>query len=97
MNLLRKWLKVPASNETKEIEVAQTWEVRWHSLKGRKLSYKHTEAKQQEWEVRYGSDEVRPECEVFLSSEDAEQFAASLQAEAALWSETIARGNIKIE
>ncbi|MGA8227330.1 MAG: hypothetical protein WCA55_12475, partial [Xanthobacteraceae bacterium] len=26
-----------------------------------------------------------------------QQFAASLQAEAALWSETIARGNIKIE
>ena len=29
-----KWLKVPESNATKEVKVAQLWEVRWHSRHG---------------------------------------------------------------
>jgi len=29
-----KWLKVPVSNETKDVKVAQMWEVRWASVKG---------------------------------------------------------------
>ncbi len=29
-----KWLRIPFSNETKEIKVAQTWEVRWQSRYG---------------------------------------------------------------
>ena len=29
-----KWLKIPASNDQKEIEVAQCWEVRWTSRHG---------------------------------------------------------------
>lgn len=34
MNILTKWLTVPTSNETREIEVAQLWEVRWTSRHG---------------------------------------------------------------
>ncbi len=29
-----KWLTVPGSNSTKDIKVAQTWEVRWRSRHG---------------------------------------------------------------
>lgn len=29
-----KWLSVPVSNEQKQIEVVQTWEVRWQSRYG---------------------------------------------------------------
>jgi glutamate dehydrogenase/leucine dehydrogenase len=29
-----KWLTVPWSNETKQIQVMQTWEVRWQSRNG---------------------------------------------------------------
>lgn len=34
MNIWTKKLQVPASNETREIEVAQLWEVRWNSRTG---------------------------------------------------------------
>lgn len=34
MKIVTKWLTVPASNETREIEVAQLWEVRWKSRHG---------------------------------------------------------------
>jgi hypothetical protein len=29
-----KWLTVPTSNETKEVNAVQLWEVRWHSRHG---------------------------------------------------------------
>lgn len=32
--MIFKWLRVPESNETKEIEVVQLWEVRWESRDG---------------------------------------------------------------
>lgn len=32
--MMRKWLKVPLSNETKEVQAVQMWEVRWHSRYG---------------------------------------------------------------
>jgi hypothetical protein len=34
MKILTKFLTVPASNEVREIEVAQLWEVRWTSRDG---------------------------------------------------------------
>jgi hypothetical protein len=34
MNIITKWLTVPVSNEVREIEVAQLWEVRWTSRNG---------------------------------------------------------------
>lgn len=58
-------LIVPESNETREIDVAQTWEVRWYSA---------------EVDLRYSSlTKFNPAMEVFLSSEEAEAFAQSLR------------------
>ena len=34
MNIFKKKLTVPVNNETKEIDVIQTWEVRWMSRDG---------------------------------------------------------------
>lgn len=34
MKITTKFLTVPASNETREIEVAELWEVRWRSRHG---------------------------------------------------------------
>ncbi len=34
MKIFTKFLTVPTSNETREIEVAQLWEVRWESRHG---------------------------------------------------------------
>jgi hypothetical protein len=34
MKILTKWLTVPASNDVREIEVAQLWYVRWQSRHG---------------------------------------------------------------
>lgn len=34
MNIFTKLLTIPASNETRQIEVAQLWEVRWTSRHG---------------------------------------------------------------
>lgn len=33
-NLFFKWLTVPQSNETKQVEAVQLWEVRWESRHG---------------------------------------------------------------
>ncbi len=57
-------LIVPESNETKEIDVAQTWEVRWHSVKV---------------ELRYSSCDKQPEMEVFTNEAEAQAFAQSLR------------------
>lgn len=34
MTLSFKWLKVSASNTTKDQKAVQMWDVRWHSLHG---------------------------------------------------------------
>ena len=34
MNLLFKWFTIPSSNETKQVEAVQLWEVRWQSRYG---------------------------------------------------------------
>lgn len=59
---LTKKLVVPVSNDVKEIEALQTWEVRWTSRHG---EYSHS---------------TRREIEVFASEQDAQHFAAALQA-----------------
>lgn len=57
-------LIVPESNETKEVDVAQTWEVRFFST---------------HFDRRYGLSTSKPEMEVFTDREAAEAFAQSLR------------------
>lgn len=67
MNPFRKKLTVPESNATKQIDVAQTWEVRWTSIHVTNLLRS---------EERYTDPVIR--VEVFLSQEEAQIFAESL-------------------
>ncbi len=60
-----KKLLVPLTNATKQIDVAQTWEVRWTSV-----SF---------WLDSRLSDKI-PEMEAFFSQEEAIAFAESLEA-----------------
>lgn len=63
MNIFTRKLTVPESINTKEIDVAQTWDVRWNSLRvyyGDRL-------------VR-----CKPELESFLSESEACDFARAL-------------------
>lgn len=60
-------LIVPESNETKEIDVAQTWEVRWYGL-------------QLSWDFpRYTFAKEVPHMEVFTDETQAQEFAQSLR------------------
>jgi hypothetical protein len=34
MNILKKWLTVPVSNDTTQVDVVETWSVRWTSRDG---------------------------------------------------------------
>ena len=57
-----KWLSVPASNESKQIQVVQLWEVRWLSHKER-LQF---------------CNEGTPEIEAFTSEAEAQAFMDAL-------------------
>ena len=73
-----KWLKVPVSNETKDVKVAQMWEVRWASVKGhRGLAFGMSD---QQADIQWGSAQRVPEVEVFYSEQEANDFAESLRA-----------------
>ncbi len=63
-----KLLNVPVSNETKQIEVAQLWEVRWWSRNGWSMS-----------EDNPSHVSCRQEVETFLTAREAEAFATSLR------------------
>ncbi len=55
MKILTKWLTVPSTNETREIEVAQLWEVRWQSRQG---EYGHdTRPEMEAFPTRQAADE----------------------------------------
>ncbi len=60
-----KWLRVPESNNTKDVKVAQLWEVRWNSLKFNRM-----------FNDEY--PDARPEMETFLTEDEASAFAQSL-------------------
>lgn len=70
-------LIVPESNETKEVDVAQTWEVRWHSIS---LKYSPADA----------MCSTEPEMEVFTSERAADEFAQSIRN---AWQLARIRGN----
>lgn len=75
MKIFTKFIDVPASNETRQIEVAQLWEVRWESYRG----------------IGSMSDDYPKrhlELEAFPTREAAEEFAASLRLAAKLWRHT---------
>ena len=58
-------LIMPESNETKEVDVAQTWEVRWHAVS---------------LDLAYSSfTRFEPALEVFTDEADAKDFAQALR------------------
>ena len=62
-----KWLRVPESNATREVEVAQLWEVRWNAVKFDRLFDNE----------RYCQSE--PQVETFLAESEAAKFKESLE------------------
>lgn len=62
-----KWLKVPSSNEMKDVKVVQMWEVRWWSRHGQDLGSppQYTTAS--------------PQLECFTSEAEAVDFKKSLE------------------
>ena len=64
MNLFKKKISIPVSNETKEIDAVQLWEVRFTSL--------------EEICENYSSITKRPQMEAFTDEASANQFAESL-------------------
>lgn len=62
-----KWLLVPESNATKEVKVAQLWEVRWNAVEFSRL-----------WDYEH-SCEHKPQVETFLNEAEAVQFKEALE------------------
>lgn len=83
MKIFTKFLDVPATNETRQIEVAQLWNVRWKSYRRGYVSEDYPD--------------VHLELEAFPTREDAETFAQSLRLAAKLWRHTALVDSIEIE